>query len=190
MRAALRPSRRVLLVGLVALLTLAAARIAAPSGASHYRFSSAMVCGIERWNIKTLKDKPRLRRAALTTVAHLVSLPRPSSLPPSSRLAFERRIFTVTAAVTLDRTEADLDHHLVLTSAGETMIAETPSPVCTQGATAYRRRQMNNSRSVARICSRARVTGVAFFDFLHGQTGVAPNGIELHPVLGFSCLSS
>jgi len=34
-----------------------------------------------------------------------------------------------------------------------------------------------------------RVTGVAFFDFLHGQTGVAPNGIELDPVLGFACLS-
>jgi hypothetical protein len=144
----LRPSRRVLLVGLAALLTLAAARIAAPSGASHYRFSAAVVCGIERWNIKTLKDKPLLRRAALTTVAHLVSLPRPSSLPPSSRLAFERRIFTV--SVTLDRTEADLDHHLVLTSGRNTMIAETPSPVCTQGATAYRRRQMNNSRNVAR----------------------------------------
>src|SRR5262249_50238515 len=27
------------------------------------------------------------------------------------------------------------------------------------------------------------VTGVGMFDFLHGQTGVAPNGIELHPVL-------
>ena len=27
------------------------------------------------------------------------------------------------------------------------------------------------------------VTGVGFFDFLHGQTGAAPNGIELHPVL-------
>ena len=69
------------------------------------------------------------------------------------------------------------------------MIAETPSVVCTQGATAYRRRQMNNSRNVARICSRARVTGVAFFDFLHGQTGVAPNGIELHPVRCFTCLA-
>jgi len=27
------------------------------------------------------------------------------------------------------------------------------------------------------------ITGVGFFDFLHGQTGVAPNGIELHAVL-------
>jgi hypothetical protein len=28
------------------------------------------------------------------------------------------------------------------------------------------------------------VTGVDFFDFEHGQTGVAPYAIELHPVLG------
>ncbi len=27
------------------------------------------------------------------------------------------------------------------------------------------------------------VTGVGFFDLLHGQTGVAPNGVELHPLL-------
>jgi len=27
------------------------------------------------------------------------------------------------------------------------------------------------------------VVGVGFFDILHGQTGVAPNAIELHPVL-------
>jgi hypothetical protein len=33
------------------------------------------------------------------------------------------------------------------------------------------------------------VVGVAFFDYFHGQTGVARNGIELHPVLGFACLS-
>jgi hypothetical protein len=28
--------------------------------------------------------------------------------------------------------------------------------------------------------------GVGFFDSVHGQPGVAPNGIELHPVLGFN----
>jgi hypothetical protein len=30
---------------------------------------------------------------------------------------------------------------------------------------------------------------VAFFDYKHGQTGVAPNRVELHPILGFACLS-
>ena len=29
------------------------------------------------------------------------------------------------------------------------------------------------------------ITGVGFFDIKHGQTGIAPNGIELHPVLMF-----
>jgi hypothetical protein len=32
----------------------------------------------------------------------------------------------------------------------------------------------------------ATITGVGFFDAIHGQTGVAPNGVELHPVLRFS----
>src|SRR5207237_10583783 len=31
-----------------------------------------------------------------------------------------------------------------------------------------------------------RVTGVGFWDDNHGQRGVAPNAIELHPVLGIS----
>lgn len=30
------------------------------------------------------------------------------------------------------------------------------------------------------------IEGVGFWDEIHGQTGVAPNWIELHPVLGFS----
>ena len=29
------------------------------------------------------------------------------------------------------------------------------------------------------------IVGVGMFDFLHGQTGVAPNAFELHPVLSF-----
>jgi hypothetical protein len=50
---------------------------------------------------------------------------------------------------------------------------------------------MTAARTHVRLCARARVTGVAFFDFNHGQTGVAPNAIELHPVLqicfGMNC---
>ena len=35
-----------------------------------------------------------------------------------------------------------------------------------------------------RFNGRATLGGVGFFDRPHGQTGVAPNGIELRPVLG------
>ena len=40
--------------------------------------------------------------------------------------------------------------------------------------------------SFTQLHGTATITGVGFFDFKHGQTGVAPNAIELHPVVGFS----
>jgi hypothetical protein len=58
----------------------------------------------------------------------------------------------------------------------------------TAHATAFRKKQMRTARSRVRLCTRARVVGVAFWDYFHGQTGVAPNAIELHPILGFDCL--
>jgi hypothetical protein len=109
---------------------------------------------------------------------------------PATRLPFERHIFGVDAPVTLVRHEADEDFHLVLQSGADHMIAESPSSACASRATPYRRRQMREARKKLRLCSHARVVGVAFFDFNHGKTGVAPNAIELHPILGFACLSS
>jgi hypothetical protein len=47
---------------------------------------------------------------------------------------------------------------------------------------------MARARQRDRVCRRARVTGVGFFDFEHGQSGVAPNAVELHPILCFDCL--
>jgi hypothetical protein len=165
-----------------------AARIAAPGEAHPVALSRALMCGKERWIVKTLQDRPHLISAQPNTVAHLVGLPRPASLP-ATRLPFERHIYSVLAAVTLVRAEADEDLHLVLQSGPNHMIAESPSaPGCTVGATAYRRRQIARARSAVRLCAQARVVGVAFWDFKHGQTGVAPNAIELHPILGFACL--
>jgi hypothetical protein len=45
------------------------------------------------------------------------------------------------------------------------------------------------ARTAVRVCAKANITGVAFFDFKYGQTGVAPNAIELHPILAFACVS-
>jgi hypothetical protein len=33
----------------------------------------------------------------------------------------------------------------------------------------------------------ARIVGVLFFDYDHGQIGVAPNAVEVSPVLAFYC---
>jgi hypothetical protein len=121
-----------------------------------------------------------------TTIAALTALRAPSDLP-ATRLRLERRVYRVTARVTLVRHEADDDFHLVLRdSTGHHMIAESPLPGCTSGATRLRRRQMAQARRAVRLCQRATVTGVLFFDFQHGQTGVAPNAIELHPSWRFA----
>jgi hypothetical protein len=48
-------------------------------------------------------------------------------------------------------------------------------------------------RPALSFCTRgaapAAIIGVGFFDFIHGQRDGGPNGIELHPVLGFSTAS-
>src|SRR6266516_6458306 len=108
-----RSSKRVLFVFFVVALAMLAARIAAPSHASHFRFSGALACGVERWKVKTLQDRPRLLPLRDTTIAHLVSRPRPARLA-AARLPFEQHVFRVRAAVTLVRSEADSDLHLVI----------------------------------------------------------------------------
>jgi hypothetical protein len=182
--------KRAAAVLVIALAAAVAARVAVPAQRTvPRRVSIALACGFERWDIKTLKDRPLLLRARTTTVAHLTRLKRPFYLPQSRRVSSERQIFSLIARVTLVRHEADLDLHLVLRSGTRTMIAEAPSALCNAGATARARKQMLAARRAVRLCARARVVGVAFFDFKHGQTGVAPNAIELHPILGFACLA-
>jgi hypothetical protein len=180
-----RPAALVLLAGVAAVPLALAGRSTVPSRAN--RYAPVKSCGVERWTVKTLQDRPVLLPRKRTTVAYLVSLPRPLALP-DYRLPFERHIFQVIARVTLIRSEDDRDLHVVLRQGRKHMIAEAPAWSCTRRAKLYRRLQMAHARQAVRLCRRARVTGVAFFDFKHGQTGVAPNAIELHPILGFRCL--
>lgn len=167
-------------VGVVAAGAFAATRVNASRTHS--------LCGSERWTVKTLQDRPSLLPVRTVTLPFLVTRPAPASLP-YTRLPFERHVYRVLAAVTEIRPEDDGDYHLILRDHGRTMIAETPMLSCTGRATPLMRARMQAARRVARVCPRAAVTGVAFFDYDHGQTGVAPNAIEPHPVLRFQCLS-
>lgn len=176
--------RVLIIAGVVAALATSAGLSARTS-----RASTSAACGVERWTVKTLQDRPRLLPARKTTIHYLITRRAPARLP-DRRLPFEHHVFTVVAAAVLVRAEDDSDLHVVLQQGGNHMISEAPSPSCDRHATPTRRRQMRVARSHVRLCARARVTGVAFFDFDHGQTGVAPNAIELHPILNFDCLSS
>jgi hypothetical protein len=177
-----RTALAAIVVGLIVIVGLAPPKASAST--------AHIFCGVERWNVKTLQDRPTLLPVQTTTIASLIAHPKPSPLP-GTRAPFERHQFKVTAQVVRMHSEHDGDVHLVLKdAAGHTMIAEAPNASCEPGATAYRRHQMAQARAAVKICGQAEIMGVAFFDFFHNQDGVAPNAIELHPILSFRCLAS
>ncbi|GAA1703224.1 hypothetical protein [Fodinicola feengrottensis] len=156
-------------------------------------------CGVERWSVKTGTDadagKITLQSTTPTTIAALDALTAPSSLPSNSRVTpTETTVYQLAATLTKYKLEADSDYHLVLADGvGHTMISEIPDPTCV-GNSSPLRTSIQKSRtefnakytptgSFHTVNVPVTVTGVGFFDFLHGQTGVAPNGIELHAVL-------
>ena len=132
----------------------------------------------------------------MTTVTALDALPAPNPIPPTNRVRpVETTVFTVEATLTGFKQEDDSDYHLVFADAGRTMIAELASPPCTQPdplrAGIVTARQAFETRfhpgpRFEHVTVPVTVTGVGFFDFIHGQTGVAPNGIELHPILNIT----
>lgn len=166
-------------------------------------------CGTERWPVKTMSDPDR-ECVSLTpvdaTVEELAALPRPAHTPRTGRAKpLECTVYRVRAHLAgwdtvMPRRERDHDIHIVLfglTNPRISMIAEMPDPMCDGAcrsgfAEQFAReraallREVNDPDSpIGRDPDKALVvvTGVGFFDFLHHQTGVAPNGFELHPVL-------
>jgi hypothetical protein len=157
----------------------------------------AKTCGVERWAVKTGMDPDAAKvdqaKVLSSTVGALSALPAPSR--PTGRVApTETSIFSVEATLTKIKMESDdSDYHLVLDDGqGRTMIAEIPSTDCI-GTSPFKSAigevraevftRFHPGPSFKAVGSRVTVTGVGFFDRIHGQTGVAANGIELHPVL-------
>ncbi len=163
-------------------------------------------CGTERWAVKTLMDPDAsaIHTTPIdTTIDKLVAIPRPASstIPENGRNPDEEKVYRVHARLLRYKLENDQDIHIVLGSIDDpriTMVAEIPAGHCTRnqeygplfdelrqdlglrfGAPTPRFRQLPRNTRVV-------VTGVGFFDFLHGQSGMAHNGLELHPVLRLS----
>jgi hypothetical protein len=152
-----------------------------------------MLCGVERWSVKTLSDGDRWKvdlTRRYRTVGKLNTLVRPPSRPQNGRVAAELLTYRVTATVAAAINEDDGDIHLVLRDdVGATMIAEAPEPACTEGARA--RASIKNARLAAqgvKVGDKVVAAGVGFFDFTHGQTGHANNYLELYPLLSLQRL--
>ncbi|GAC1569996.1 MAG: hypothetical protein NVS3B18_01710 [Candidatus Dormibacteria bacterium] len=159
--------------------------------------NAASGCGLERWAIKVASDSQRGLVSTVqhqTSIAALRALPAPATLPRTRIQPTEVREYVVGATLTRYKIESDGDLHLILAdSAGRTLIVELADPACANASrfrteiTAVRRQFMARftpTGSYQRTRTPIRVRGIGFFDYQHGQAGVAPNGIELHPVLG------
>ena len=196
--------RRSVLLLTLALTILASAKLAG-IGTASASGPAAPTCGLERWSVKTLQDPAgralNLSSYKTTTVSALRSRPVRRGPGGSRGAGVESTVSQVRARLVEAKVEDDSDIHLVirdLTSTG-TMIVEFPLATCAGGATAGAKTRMKNARnafvaacgmpsdtSFEQLTGKATIRGIGFFDFLHGQTGVAPNGIELHPVVRFT----
>lgn len=161
-------------------------------------------CGTERWAVKSFTDADT-GRVDLTprdgSVAELRALPRPATVAETRRSSLELRTYRIRALLIGWKHEADDDYHVVVADPAHpdaTMIVEIPSGACARVCSSRLLPEMAAARHTIeaelgpvgahfhRLAApvMVTVTGILFFDKLHGQTGVAPNGVELHPVIG------
>jgi hypothetical protein len=156
-------------------------------------------CGVERWSVKTGTDPQassvNLSSYISSTIYNFHQSTRPSSLPSNGRVSpRETTQYRLSGTLTKYVREADSDYHLVIKdSSGRTMIIELPASNCVGAGSPFgpgisRARQQFDARFTATTSMKTTTTavtikGVGFWDYIHGQTGVAPNGIEVHPVL-------
>jgi hypothetical protein len=164
-------------------------------------YRGATACGVERWTVKTGMDagarQVNQKAVVNTTIFHLRSLRAPGFLPSTSRIRpVETTVWRVSGTLLRVKEEQDSDFHLVIAdSGGRTMITEIPAPACVSSSPFLPSERYVRSLFIAdfhpstswqRPNVKITVKGVGYFDYLHGQSGVAPNGIELHPLLGFT----
>jgi hypothetical protein len=159
----------------------------------------AQSCGVERWSVKTGTDadvgKINLASTTSNTILTMRGWPTPSTIPANNRLSpYETTVWVLNATLTKYKKESDSDYHLVLSDAsGNTLIAEIPLPGCVGSGSPFLSKitnaratfdaKLTATTSFQTVSIPVQITGVGMFDFLHGQTGVAPNGIEIHPIL-------
>jgi len=165
-------------------------------------------CGTERWKVKTLTDSTVGNidpDEVVKTINWFRTRTRPNSLPNNTRLiGIETMTFKVRGKVIAYKREGgvhgDRDFHVVLAQVNnlsKTMVVEFADPECANVCSSTFLSQMQQARqdfidNVGQPTGSFKepdedivieVIGIGFFDRLHGQRGMAPSGIEIHPVL-------
>jgi hypothetical protein len=177
---------------------------------------SEVGCPVTRFAVRFGKDTDAnlvdLSAFTRTTVEEMRSWPAPGIIPPANRISpYETTVLALEATLIEYRQERSLDgsdYRLVLADeSGRTIIAKISSPDCAEKDTsgepgselpesqflaginlsrAEFAARLSPTTTVERVSIHIRVMGIGMFDLLSGQTGEAPNGIQLCPVLDIS----
>jgi hypothetical protein len=156
--------------------------------------------GVDRWDVKTMTDKEAKKvklTAVKTSIAKLRAFkPGKKIGDKTPRFNEEFQVYEIICTVTYYSKEEDGDYHLVLADTADpklTIIGEIPDPLCDRVQPSAQIEKISSARVffVENVKGKAnkpkkgiwKIKGVAFYDRVHGQKGVAPNGFELHPIL-------
>jgi len=130
-----------------------------------------------------------------TTIDTLIALPHVDRPPNDRRIAPVELTTWVLRDVELRQFQRapDGDVHMVIADEhGHTMIIEAAPPFCCDEDSPWRkqivavRKIVDAEIPMALLGFHRRtisIAGPGYYDFLHAQIGVAPNAIELHPIL-------
>ena len=188
-----------LLLGIVAgLMAVAASTVAS---AHPEATPSASRCGGSLWRLMTLSDPLRGRvnmRPATSSVAALAARSGPGR-PPSSRDAFERQVWEVTAQIVKYRSDS-AGVHFQLFKDDAYMQAFLPHPTCLPSTARGRKTMVATRAWFLKNCGQAssswkplgalvRINGVGFWSGDRSSSGSAPNGARLAPVIGIHPLA-
>jgi len=171
-------------------------------------------CGVERWPVKTLTDEKlsllKLKPIKRKSITWLITREEPVEADKTDNarlIGIETMVFRVRGVVLGHVREDDKDFHVVIAEENDptkTMIIEFPSSECKSVCNSSLVAKMNKSRNdylakVGKPTTKYKelttrilieVTGVGFWDHKHGtpQHGVAPNNVELHPILSLKVI--
>ncbi len=170
--------------------------------------SLADTCGTERWSVKELSDAAASQinfTPMENTIGALVRLDTISPGTNEARRDEEKETYRVVCYGVRYKLEDDRDIHLVVCDTSDTtitMIVEIPDSLCTDALASAHVNDYAAARVTLDSMTEGRhpsstfktfthrptmvVTGVRFYDVPHGQSGKAPNNMELHPVIALA----
>jgi len=158
--------------------------------------------GVERWDVKTLQDTAaggvdfdHIFPATVESMGQIPLTFNPNKEAEFFRHTEEKKVYQIkNCKIDLVKNEsgADGDYHLVIKQGNLTMIGEIPDYHCKNNQTSPGIevfKKVRDDFTPLLTAKRYRqhtfdITGVAFFDPPHNQTGRNKfNGVELHPIL-------